>query len=174
MDSLDAYVKELRDSKEEWIPEFSPHDGRTQARVLFLLRDPGNSGAAKTRVVDRCNPGPTAKNFREANEKADLNRRLTVSWNAVPWPVRENSTFGLQLEEVRRGEWLVKLLRLLPQLHAVVLLGGDAHKLTPDLYAIRPDLHVLHGPHPSWRGINTLARRKWLEDTVRKARDLVV
>lgn len=85
-----------------------------------------------------------------------------------------HSTFALELEVARREEWLGKLLRLLPQLRVVVLLGGDAHKLIPDLYESYPDLHVLHGPHPSWRGVGTLVRRKWLEDTVCKARDLVV
>jgi uracil-DNA glycosylase len=69
--------------------------------------------------------------------------------------------------------WLGKLLALLPQLQVVVLLGDVAHRLTADLYVERPDLHVLHGPHPSWRGVPTPKRRKWLENAVRKARDLV-
>jgi uracil-DNA glycosylase len=172
MDALDEYVEELRRSKGEGVPDFSINDGRTEARVLFLHRDPGNSGASKTGEVDRDNPYITAKNFREANEKAGLDRKLTIAWNAVPWPVEE-STFARELERVRSEGWLDKLLALLPQLQVVVLLGEEAHRLTADLYVERPDLHVLHGPHPSWRGVPTPKRRKWLENTVRKARDLV-
>ncbi len=173
MDALDKYVKELRLSKGEDVPGFSTNDGRTEAKVLFLHRDPGKSGASKTGVVDRDNPYTTAKNFREANEKADLDRKLTIAWNAVPWPMDE-STFARELEKVRSEGWLDKLLALLQQVQVVVLLGAEAQRLTVDLYVKRPDLHVLHGPHPSWRGVRTLTRRRWLENTVRKARDLVV
>jgi hypothetical protein len=70
--------------------------------------------------------------------------------------------------------WLDRLLALLREVRVVVLLGEDAHRLTADLYEKHPNLHVLHGPHPSWRGVPTQERRKWLENTVRKARNLVV
>jgi uracil-DNA glycosylase len=172
VDALDEYVEDLRLSKGESVPRLSQNDGRTEARVLFLHRDPGKSGASTTGVVDRDNPYITAKNFREANEKAGLDRKLTIAWNAVPWAVGER-TFARELEKVRSEGWLGKLLALLPQLQVVVLLGEDAHRLTADLYVERPDLHVLHGPHPSWRGVPTPKRRKWLENAVRKARDLV-
>jgi uracil-DNA glycosylase len=172
MDAIDKYVKELRLSKGEDIPDFSTKGGRTEAKILFLHRDPGKSGASKTGVVDRDNPYTTAKNFREANEKANLDRKLTIAWNAVPWPVDE-STFARELETVRSEGWLDKLLESLPKLQVVVLLGEEAQRLTADLYAKRPDLHVLHGPHPSWRGVRTPRRRRWLGNTVCKARDLV-
>ena len=79
MDALDEYVEDLRLSKCESVPRFSQNDGRTKARVLFLHRDPGKSGASTTGVVDRDNPYITAKNFREANEKAGLDRELTIA-----------------------------------------------------------------------------------------------
>ncbi len=69
---------------------------------------------------------------------------------------------------------LDELLGLLPQLQVVVLLGEEAHRLTADLYVEHPHLQVLHGPHSSWRGVSTPKRRRWLENTVRKARDLIV
>jgi hypothetical protein len=172
MDALDEYVKELRLSKGEGVPDFSINDGRTEAKVLFLHRDPGKSGASKTGRVDRDNPYITAKNFREANEKAGLDRKLTIAWNAVPWPVGE-STFARELKRVRSEAWLDKLLVLLEQVNVVVLLGEETHRLTSDLYVECPALHVLHGPHPSWRGVLTPERRKWLENAVRKARDLL-
>lgn len=174
MGKLDEYVEELRQSKGEGVPRFSPHDGRTGAKVLFSLQDPGKSGASQTRVADRGNRGSTAKNLREANDAAGLARELTISWNAVPWPLPDDSTFAKELERVREEGWLDKLLALLPQLRVVVLLGGEAHRLTPDLYEGYPKLHVLHGPHPGWMGVSTPVRRKWLKNTVLKARNLVV
>jgi hypothetical protein len=173
VDTLDEYVEKLRRSKGEGIPKFSPHDGRTEAMVLFLLRDPGGSGAVTTGVADRSNPGAAAKNFRAANDAANLDRKLTISWNAVPWPVGQNN-FNEELDKVRSEGWLENFLELLPALRVAVLLGGDAHKLTPDLYDAYLDLHVLYGPHPSWRGVGTPVCRNWLENTIRKARDLIV
>jgi uracil-DNA glycosylase len=129
MDALDQYVTDLRASKGDGVPAFSEHDGRTNAKILFLHRDPGRSGASRTRVVDRGNPYSTAKNFREANERVGLDRKLTIVWNAVPWPVGE-STFALELEKVRSERWLDRLLALLPHLRVVVLLSADTHKLT--------------------------------------------
>jgi uracil-DNA glycosylase len=174
MDALDRYVEEIRRSKGEGvpIPAFSRHDGRTEAQVLFLLRDPGASGASESGEIDRGNSRSAARNFRIANDAAGLDRKLTISWNAVPWPVGDRK-FTAELDRVRSEGWLDKLLKLLPRLRVVVLLGEDAHELTPDLYTTRPDLHVLHGPHPSWRGVGTPQRREWLEDTVRKAKHLV-
>ena len=173
MDTLDEYVHGLRRSKGKGIPTFSNNDGRTKAKILFLLRDPGRSGASKTSEVDRGNPGSTAKNFREANDAAGLNRKLTISWNAVPWPVPDGSTFAKELNKVREEGWLDKLLGLLPKLRVAVLLGDEAHELTPDLYESHRELHVLYGPHPSWSGVGTPVRRKWLDTTVRKAHDIV-
>ncbi len=174
MDELDKYVEDLRQSKGPKVPSFSTEDGRTNAKILFLLQDPGKSGASKTNIVDRDNHDPTAKRFREVNDAVGLDRKLTISWNTIPWPISEESTFSKELEKVRSEGWLEKLLEIISDLQVVVLLGNNAHRLTQDLYANRPKLHVLHGPHPAQRGVSTLERRQWLEDTVRKARDLIV
>jgi hypothetical protein len=42
VDKLDKYVEELRQSKGKGVPKLSPYDGRTEAKVLFLLQDPGS------------------------------------------------------------------------------------------------------------------------------------
>lgn len=174
MDALDTYVAELRKSKGERVPEFSSDDGRAEARALFFLRDPGHSGATKTNVVDRDNPDSTARNFRLANERAALPREVTLSWNAVPWPVPEDSTFSRELEHVISEGWLDNLLALLPKLSVVALLGNEAHQLTRYLYTKHSQLHVLHGPHPSWSGVSSPEGREWLNKTIEKVRYLVV
>lgn len=126
MDQLDVYLDELRKYKEGHdIPQFSSKDGRTKAKVLFLQRDRGNSGASKSGVVGRDNDYRTAKNFKEAN--ASLDRKLAISWNIVPWPASEGA-FAPQVEDAL--PWLGKLLDLLRELRVVVLLGNDAQKAT--------------------------------------------
>jgi uracil-DNA glycosylase len=172
MDELDEYVDRLKKHKKcDDIPGFSTEDGRTEAQILFLLRDPGNSGAMQSRLVDRSNTGRTARNFRAVNDKVNLDRRLTITWNIVPWPADNEPPFARQVEDAL--PWLGKLLKLLPKLRVVALLGNDAIKATPFLYRCRPDLHVLHGPHPSLPYDKTQDRRAWLEATVYKARCLV-
>lgn len=172
MKPLDEYVAQLRADKGAEVPDFSTEDGGTEARVLYLLQDPGNSGASRSGVVKRDNEGLTAKNFREANE--GLDQRLAITWNAVPWPVPECSTPAKELRVARDEGRLDELLKLLEErLRVVVLLGGVAQRLTPDLYDRHRHLHVLHGPHPSWRGVSTPERKRWLRNTVLKGYELI-
>lgn len=170
MDELEVYVDKLkRSTGYNEIPQFSQKDGRTKAKILFLHRDPGNSGASMTGVVDRDNPKITAKNFREANEKVGLDREQTIAWNIVPWPVGERA-IAPQVEAAL--PWLGNLIELLPKLRVVALLGNDARRATRLLYLCHPNLHVLHGPHPRLWG-NKPQDRAWLEATVCKARCLI-
>lgn len=65
----------------------------------------------------------------------------------------------------------------------VVLCGRVAHNLTIDLYDYgadrNRDLLVLHGPHPSRRGLKAIngfsreQRKRWLRRVIEQARDHV-
>lgn len=156
MDALDEYLAWLREQRGVMsgdVPRFSDKDGRTAARVLFLFQDPGNSGAARSGVVDRCNDGPSAKAFRKAN-KGVLDREETVSWNAIPWAMQ--GTVADEKRLVREWRLIPRLLDALPEVR-VVLFGNVARDFTVDVYAYGADanrgLLVLHGPHPSSRGL---------------------
>lgn len=185
MDALDRYLsqlKELRDGMPGDIPAFSDKDGRTSARMLFLFQDPGRSGAAKSGVVDRDNDDPSAKAFREANEGV-LDRRETVCWNAIP--LAKQGTFAEEKQLVREWGLVPRLLDALPEVRVVVLCGNVARDLTVDVYAHGADrgrdLLVLHGPHPSSRGLQAdrdhrfsrEQRKRWLRRVVEQARDHV-
>lgn len=125
MDDLDKYLEELRNRRTGMfgdIPRFSDKDGRTAAQVLFLFQDPGKSGAAKSGVVDRCNKDPSAASFREANEGI-LNRKRTVSWNAIPWAIQGTVADKKQL--VREWRLIPRLLNALPKVEVVILCGGS-------------------------------------------------
>ncbi len=91
--TLTEFVDEIRDRKlqehspdfrKEHIPYFDPLDGGVKSRCLFLFEAPGGR-AVKSGFVSRNNPDETAKTFFELNERAGLDRCLTVSWNIVPW-----------------------------------------------------------------------------------------
>jgi hypothetical protein len=172
VDRLDEYLAKLmcitgRDD----IPRFSPKDGRLDATVLFFQQDPGRSGASSSGIVDRDNDGPTARNFKEANDGV-LDRKLAISWNIVPWPLGERSVSDQIDEALPRHDELLGLLR---NLRVVVLLGDIAgsNKVLSWLYRKYPHLHVLRGPHPVLSYSNREERRAWLEASVKKAATLI-
>lgn len=169
---------QLAGGRADSVPRFCDRDGRTAAEVLFLLQDPGRSGATKSGVVCRENDDATARAFREANDGV-LNREKTISWNAIPW-ARE----GTQAEErrlVRELGMVPKLLDALPEVRVVVLLGNVAREFTVDVYDYgaknERDLLVLHGPHPSSLGLQgdkyfgREQRKRWLRRVVAQVSD---
>ncbi len=123
---LTAQVRRIREEKQEEIkpediPYFDPLDGGIQARCLFLLQDPGPK-AVKSCFISRNNDDPTAENFFRLNEKAGLDRKLTVSWNIVPWRVRDVGD-----QEIQQGiPYLRCLLQHLQNLEVIVLVGQKA------------------------------------------------
>lgn len=83
---LNTFVSYIRKktNKDDNVPYFDPCDGGANAKCLFLFEAPG-SKAVKTGFISRDNPDGTAKNFSELNDEAKLDRKLTVSWNIIPW-----------------------------------------------------------------------------------------
>lgn len=131
------------------VPRFDPADGGANARLLILLETPGASAPA---IVTRDNPTGTARNLARFLDDATIPRDDTLLWNAVPWIVH---TPGAGNRPLRRAEiaaglaTLPPLLHLLPHLKAVVLAGRVAAQAAPVIARERPDLAVLHMPHPS-------------------------
>lgn len=155
INDLHGYLEEIRREKGE-VPSFSPYDGGTEAKCLFLLEAPGPQ-VRETGLVDRGNPDDSARNFTKANDQAGLDREDTISWNTVPWYVDGNPAD----DQIREGiSWLPALLQLLPRLRVVVLLGKTAWWAEPLLKVLRPELHVILAPHPSSKSLNTSSERK--------------
>jgi uracil-DNA glycosylase len=161
---LTKYVADLRkrhDSRRKF-PDFDPCDGGVDATILFLLEKPGpmtdafREGKPGSGFVSRNNDDFTAEWTCRFMECALIPRRSTLIWNVIPWwDERIGFSFNKAIREEVLEE-LDRLLRLLPQLHTVVLVGRTAQKVRDHLR----DLRVIRSFHPSAkvRGTN---RAKW-------------
>lgn len=155
--SLAEFVRGLRNKMgpEVSIPYFDPWDGGVEAEVLFLLEAPGPK-ARNSGFISMNNPDGTAKNFFELIHAANIDRRRIALWNTVPWyigsgdKIRPASTSDI----VSGVESLADLLRLLPRLRVVVLVGAKAKKIEKHIQSIAPDLEVFSSPHPSPMFVN--------------------
>lgn len=152
MVSLTRFVERLRVAKGQdfEIPDFDPWDGGVNAEILFPLEAPG-ARAVKSGFVSRNNPDETAKNFHLLNAQAGIDRRRTITWNAVPWYIGSGSKIrpAARDDVIAASDSLIELLGLLPRLRAVVFVGKKA------LFAKRlvetrcPTLMTFSIPHPS-------------------------
>jgi len=136
---LTAYVDQLRACSPDEFPDFDPLDGGVEARMLFLLEKPGpmtsalRTGRAGSGFISRDNDDPTAEAIFDFMRKAGIPRRETVLWNLIAgW----NGTRKVTAREVREGALeTLRLVRLLPRLRAVVLVGKRAERAYPLLAA---------------------------------------
>jgi len=138
------------------VPFFDPDDGGIEARCLFLLEAPGPRAVA-SRFVSRNNPDETAKNFLLLNREAGLDRKLTVSWNIVPWYIGTRAKIRpARSGDIARGlEYLEPLIASLPKLRVVLLVGRKAQRAETSVRDLIPAADVVHMLHPSPLVLNT-------------------
>ena len=130
MKSLGPFVEELR---QDWpgraIPGFDPKDGASAAKILFLLEAPGPR-AVDSNLISRDNNDKTAANFNALLAEAKIERGETALWNVVPWYIGNADRTKIRparVSDLREADaQLVKLLRLMQALRAVVLVGRKA------------------------------------------------
>lgn len=146
---LTAYAARLRQRDSVEVPEFDPLDGGVEAQVLFLFEKPGPMTAAEaggSGFISRNNDDPTAEATFRFMEQAGIPRRLTVTWNVIPW---WNGTRKVTGKELREGVACVRdLIALLPKLRAVVLVGQKAERARAYLDGTRLKLFVSAHPSP--------------------------
>jgi hypothetical protein len=150
--ALTTYAASLREQGSVEVPEFDPLDGGVEAQVLFLFEKPGpmtaERGGSKrsgSGFISRNNDDPTAEATFRFMEQAGIARRLTVTWNVIPW---WNYTRKVTGQELREGTACVnELISLLPELRAVVLVGKRAAEA--ERYLRTTDLPLLASDHPS-------------------------
>jgi uracil-DNA glycosylase len=132
------------------IPYFDPWDGGVNAECLFLLEAPG-SNAVASGFISRNNNDETAKNFFILNREAGLPRERTIAWNIIPWYIgTETKIRAANNKDVADGiPHLLSLLKLLPKLRAVVLLGRKAEQAESYLSGMKPEVEIFSAPHPS-------------------------
>ncbi len=154
---LAQFVQRMREAKgsEYGIPDFDPLDGGAGAQVLYLLEAPGRRAVASG-FISRNNPDETARNFFLLNAEAQIDRRQTVIWNAVPWYIgSETKIRAARRDDVREADaWLAELLTLLTQLRVVAFVGQKALHAQGVVRRVRPDVAVMSTPHPSPLFIN--------------------
>ncbi|GAA3458494.1 uracil-DNA glycosylase [Saccharothrix longispora] len=167
MAKLTEFAQRIATERKVDVPLFDPASGGTGSKVLLLLESP-DPGAVRSGINSLDNDDPTAANGFTAVAESGLSRKVCLAWNVVPWHLAGRSPTPAEL----RGAvpYLVDLLRLLPDLKAVVVLGrpagtgwtlsGRGHKLK-----------VFNAPHPSPLTINRDRAGKWpqLVDAFRQA-----
>jgi hypothetical protein len=142
---LTAYAAKLRSRGSVEVPDFDPLDGGVHARVLFLLEKPGPM-AAGSGFISRNNDDPTAAAAIDFMQKAGIPRKLTISWNVIPW---WNGTKKVKASELRDGIGCLKeLISKLPKLAAVVMVGRSAARAKPALESTGLRLFTSYHPSP--------------------------
>ncbi len=137
---LNEYAAGLRKRPGVEVPDFDPLDGGVDARLLFLFEKPGPMTAADgarrgsrkgSGFISWDNDDPTAENTFLFMREAGIPRKLTVTWNVIPW---WNGTTEVTPAELREGaEETRRLAGLLPRLRAVVFVGAKASRARPHL-----------------------------------------
>ncbi len=149
---LTAYAAKLRERDSVQVPEFDPFDGGVEAQVLFLFEKPGPMTAERGKrqgsgFISRNNDDPTAEATFAFMRQAGIPRKLTATWNVIPW---WNETVDLTSDELRDGlVCLEALIGLLPKLRAVVMVGKNATAAGPCLGTMK--LALFTSDHPSPR-----------------------
>jgi hypothetical protein len=158
---LTALAAGLRGHATPVVPDFDPLDGGIEAQALFLFEKPGPMAAGSgerpgSGFISRNNDDATAHATFEFMRQAGIPRKLTVIWNLIPaW----NGTRTVTTQEVRHGvESVVELVKLLPQLSVVVMVGRSAGRAKP--YLATTDLALIHSYHPS-PIVKAASRQKW-------------
>ena len=171
---LTEFVETLRREKGSSfeIPFFDPWDGGTEARVLNLLEAPGPK-AVRSGFISRNNPDETAKNSFELHRAAGIPRQWSVSWNIVPWYIGT----GIKIRPAKADDIaaatrsLERLLGLLPNLEAIVLIGRKAQRAEDRVQTLRPGIKIFRSPHPSPLFVNNApGNRDMILSVLRKVR----
>jgi hypothetical protein len=169
---LTAYVESLRSKHSfDWeFQDFDPMDGGVNADILFLLEKPGPMTSPKTKrkgsgFISRNNDDPTAEALFVFMQQAGIDRKRVVLWNVIPgW----NGTIKIKAGERRDGvNELAALMKLLPRLKTVVLVGGEAGKAARLMQTM--NVKIFTSAHPStrvknkYRAMWELIPKQWAE-----------
>ncbi|QQQ75485.1 uracil-DNA glycosylase [Saccharothrix sp. 6-C] len=154
------------------VPYPDPEFAGTAAQALVLLQSPGpkTSKTTGSGLLSLENDDPSAQRCYDEYRRAGLDWHQVLHWNTVPWPTASTDPSGKDLRDAR--PWLPRLLALLPEIKAVLLLGRVARDewrraATTELTRM-PLVPVFIGPHPSQRGMARANAKERLSDAIEK------
>jgi uracil-DNA glycosylase len=142
---LADFVKTLGRDEYGEVPNFDPNDGGVDAEALFLLEKPGEK-AIESGFVSRNNNDDTAANILRFMKEADIPRKKTCLWNAVPGRKTPGKPTTLEIQQGATA--LADLLRILGKVQVVVLVGKEAGQAWLSAENLRP-LPTIKSAHPS-------------------------
>jgi hypothetical protein len=120
-------VNALRWQRSYDVPYVAPMYGGVEARLLTVLTSPGRQTRAApggTGFLCIENPDRAAATIKRLMSEADMDPREMTPWNACPWFTDGPRPSAAELE-AGVGPW-VQLIRLLPDLRVMLIMGGDA------------------------------------------------
>jgi hypothetical protein len=150
MRPLAAFVEELRDERlSAYVPQFDPASGGVNSHVLFLLEKPGpktDPELGGSGFISPCNNDPTAKAMHAFMEQRSLPISCCLHWNVIPW---WDKAIAFDVRQQRDGfEPLRRLMKLLPNLQAIVLVGKTAQRSWRRAKIVHPKAQIYCSPHP--------------------------
>ena len=154
------------------LPYNDPLFGGVDAELLFVMKapeadaDPQKSG---TRFLSFDNDDDGAANIFNACAQNGIARSRCIAWNICPFPIAGSRPTASDIR--RAAPCTRRMISLLPDLKAVVLLGGPAHAGWNDglLGAKRRSVTVFKGASPSPPGINQPKNRSSFEAAIHSA-----
>jgi uracil-DNA glycosylase len=159
---LTAFVEQLR---AEWptrdIPWFDPVEAGVTAPILILLEAPGRRARSSGFISPDNDDGSAANMWDLLNEAKIVRASDVVTWNVVPWYIGDATRIkaSTHRDHAEAADALRELLRLLPEVRVVLLLGQKAQRAWDALGPRGADSPtVLKAPHPSPRNLNSRPR----------------
>jgi hypothetical protein len=134
-------VDALRRQRPYDVPYVAPMYGGVDARLLTVVTSPGRQARAApggTGFLCIENPDRAAATVKRLMSEAAIDARQMTPWNACPWFTDSPRPTAAELEA--RVEPWVQLIRLLPDLRVMMLMGGDAQNAWRRVRRRHPDL----------------------------------
>jgi len=146
-------LEKIRSGSALWTPDFEPGNGNAQARILFLMQDPGPR-VPETGVVSQHNPDPTARNFKRLLDDNVISYRNIALWNVYPY-FRSNQRLAPTASQIEGAfPQLQLLVEHMPNLKHIVCLGRSAQRISKMLRQAYPELEIHDAFHTSQRAMN--------------------